>query len=84
MTDSLITDTLGFIAHRVDASHDDQQKQIDALEQLVLNRTALVDIQQDGRKVQFTFTRRGEVHRVECYADMSMNVAELRRALVEN
>ena len=83
MTD-ITTQTLGFLAQRVEIAADEQQQQINALEQVLLNRTALVDIQQNGRKVEFLFTRRGAIHKVECYADMSMNVAEIRKVLLDD
>ena len=67
----------------IDAGIDDMQQQIDALEQLLLNRAALVNVAVDGRKVRFTFTRRGQVHQVEAYADMSLDIASVRRALLE-
>lgn len=77
------TATLGLIAQRTEAAIDEQQMQIEALEQLVLNRAALVDVRQDGRKVHFLFTRRGAVRQITCYADMSVDVAAIRRDLLE-
>ncbi len=72
------------LTQRIDAAADEQQQQIDALERLVLNRAALVNIEQDGRKIRFTFTRRGEVRRIECYADMSVDVAAIRKVLLDD
>lgn len=72
------------LTKRIDTAADDQQAQIDALEQLVLRRAALVDVARDGRKLKFTFTRRGEVHVVECYADMATDVAAIRKALLDD
>ena len=86
MTNPNTTTTIQFLdnlAQRVDIAADEQQQQIDALERLVLNRAALVNIEQDGRKVHFTFMRRGQVHRVTCYADMSMDVAAVRKELLD-
>jgi len=71
------------LTQRVDTAADEMQQQIDALELLVLNRAALIDITQDGRKLQFTFTRRGQIYRVEAYADMSVDVAGIRKELLE-
>ena len=70
------------LSKRVDTAADDLQQQVDALEMQLLKRTALVNIEQDGRKVRFTFIRRGALTRVECYADMSMDVAALRKELL--
>lgn len=72
------------LSKRVDIAADEQQQQIDALERLVLNRAALVNIEQDGRKVHFTFTRRGAVHRITCYADMSLDVSKARKELLDD
>lgn len=78
------TATLGYLAKRVDAAADEQQRQIDALERLVLNRASLVGIEQDGRKVRFVFTRRGAIHTVTCYADMSLDLAATRKVLLDD
>ncbi len=86
MTTNPLTDpsaTLGLLAQRVDAAADEQQQQIDALEQLLLNRATLVNIEQSGAKMILTFTRRGQVHRIEAHASMSTDIAALRRELIE-
>jgi len=70
-------------SQRVDVAADDLQQQVDALEMVVLTRAALVNIDQDGPKLRITLTRRGQIHRIEAYAGMSMDVAALRRELLE-
>lgn len=80
---SVTVNFLTDLSKRVDAAADDQQQQIDALEQLVLNRAALVAIEQDGRTLRLTFTRRGELHQIEAYAGMSVDVAALRKKLLD-
>lgn len=82
MTD-ITTGSLGLLKERVDSAADDLQHQVDALERLLLNRAALVNIEQDGRKVHFTFTRKGAVHRITCYADMSLDVRKARKDLLD-
>jgi len=69
----------------INAAADDQQQQIDALEQLVLNRAALISIERvDGRIIRFTFTRRGQVFRCETYGTWDQDVDAWRKALLED
>lgn len=68
---------------RIDTAADEQQQQIDALERLLLNRATLVNVEQDGRKIRFLFTRRGAVHAVTCYADMSVDLAQIKKDLLD-
>lgn len=68
---------------RVDTAADDLQRQVDALELVVLNRAALVNVEQDGRTLRLTFTRRGALHRIEAYAGMSVSVDSIRKELLE-
>lgn len=72
------------LSERVDIAADDQQKQIDALEQLLLKRTALTNIERDGRTIRLTFVRRGEVHRLNMYAAMSFDLDGARAVLLED
>lgn len=67
----------------INTAADDQQQQIDALEQLVLTRAALTSITVDGRKILFTFVRRGAVHQIVTYASMDSDVARWRKELLE-
>lgn len=69
---------------RVNAGADDLQQQVDALEQLVLNRAALVSIEPDGRKLRLLFTRRGALHAVDVYNSVSVPLPELRKILLED
>lgn len=66
----------------INAAADEMQQQIDALELLILRRAALVGVVADGRKLRFTFQRRGALHQVECYNAMGLNVEELQRVLL--
>lgn len=67
----------------IDIATDEQQQQIDALEQLVLNRAALSSITVDGRKLRFTFVRRGAVYQITSYAGMDTTVEKWRKDLLE-
>lgn len=71
------------VFQRIDTAADEQQKQIDALEKLVLNRATLHDIRREGRKILLTFVRRGEVHRLTFYSYMAFDIARHRKELLE-
>lgn len=69
-------------ARLIDTAADEQQKQIDALETLVLNRAMLVNLERDGRKVRLTMVRRGAPTVIELYGDMSFDLAATHRTLL--
>lgn len=78
-------DQVAQFAHdRIDTAADDMQQQVDALEQLVLSRAMLVAVESDGRTLRFKFTRRGQVHQIDTYNAMGLDVAEIRKVLLED
>lgn len=58
--------------------------QVTALEQLVLDRAALVSIEYVDKTLTFVFTRRGEVIRCPTYATMGQRFNDWRKALLED
>jgi hypothetical protein len=50
---------------------------------IIQNRTMLASVEQKGRVMRFGFIRNGALSYVEAYADMSVNVPELRKQYIE-
>lgn len=68
---------------RLAAELDEAKQQVTAIEQIALTRALLVGIERDGRRVIFTFSRRGQVHRCETYGTWDQPVEQWRKELVE-
>lgn len=73
------------LAQLVNTAADDQQRQIDALERLLLNRASLVGVAVvESRTLRFTFTRRGQVHQVDTYNALGLSADEIKKVLLDD